>query len=189
MLTFNHELHQYRWNGQIVPSVTQILDQFSDYSMVPPHILERKRQIGTAVHAAIDLDLKGELDEESIHPAWEGYFKGWRKFKAESGFVIESSEQRIFSEKYQYAGTLDLVGELPSGPALIDTKTTVILMPSVGPQTAAYAEGIGRPRIKRYALQLTPDGLYNLEPCSNKNDFAVFQAALITFNWRKSWKQ
>ncbi|WP_297479816.1 hypothetical protein [Ferrovum sp.] len=172
-----------------MPSVTQILDQFSDYSMVPPHILERKRQIGTAVHAAIDLDLKGELDEETIHSAWGGYFDGWRKFQKESGFIVESSEQRIYSEKYRYAGTLDLVGTLSSGPALIDTKTTAVLMPSVGPQTAAYAEGIGKPRIKRYALQLTPDGKYSLEPCNGKNDWAVFQAALTLFNWRKSWKQ
>lgn len=189
MLTFNAERHEYRWNGQIVPSVTQVLDPLSDYSMVPSAILERKKQIGTAVHIAIDLDIKGELDESTIHPAWEGYFSGWRKFKEQSGFVVESSEQYVFSEKYRFAGTLDLVGMLPSGPALIDTKTTAILMPTVGPQTAAYAEGVQKPRINRYALQLSPDGKYNLEPCADKGDWAIFQAALTLWYWRQKCKK
>jgi hypothetical protein len=189
MLTFNPERHEYRWNGQVVPSVTQVLEPLSDYSMVPAAVLERKKQIGLAVHAAIELDLKGDLDESTIHPAWEGYFHGWRKFKEQSGFVVESTEQRVFSEKYRFAGTLDLVGALHRVPALIDTKTTTVLMPTVGPQTAAYAEGIKKPRINRYALQLSPDGKYNLEPCSDKGDWATFQAALTLWYWRQKCKK
>jgi ATP-dependent exoDNAse (exonuclease V) beta subunit len=189
MLTFNAERHEYRWNGQIVPSVTQVLDLLSDYSMVPLAILERKKQIGQALHAAIELDLNGELDYDTIHPVWEGYFIGWQKFISQSGFVVESNEQKIFSEKYRFAGTLDLVGQLNNESVLIDAKTTAILMPTVGPQTAAYAEGIKKPRIKRYALQLSPDGKYNLEPCTDKNDWAIFQAALTLWYWRQKCKK
>ncbi len=189
MLTFNRERHEYRWNGQIVPSVTQVLDPFSDYSMIPVATLERKKQIGVAVHLAIELDILGELDESTIHPAWSGYFDGWRKFRMHSGFIAELSEQFVYSEKYRFAGTLDLVGELPTGPALIDAKTTTVLMPTVGPQTAAYAEGIKRPRINRYALQLSPDGKYNLAPCRDKSDWATFQAALTLWYWRQKCKK
>lgn len=186
MLTFDRDKHEYRLNGRVVPSVTQILDSFVDLSRIPADVLERKRQIGTAVHAAIDLDCSNDLDEESIAPAWAGYFAGWRKFKAESGFIVESSERQVADKSGAYAGTLDLIGELPKHRALIDTKCTTSLYPTVGPQTAAYAKAAGETRIARYALLLTPDGRYNLEPLTNPNDFAVFNAALVIHYWRKS---
>lgn len=185
MLTFDHDKHEYRWNGKRIPSVTQILDPFVDLSRIPADVLERKRLIGTAVHAAIELDCAGDLDDDSIAPAWSGYFAGWRKFRAESGFTIEHSERQEYSP-LGYAGTLDLMGELPKHRALIDAKCTTSLYPTVGPQTAAYAQMVKEPRIKRYALLLTPDGRYNLEPLSNPNDLAVFNAALTLHQWRNT---
>lgn len=187
MLTFDADSHTYRFCGKVVPSVTQILDGFVDLSFIPRDVLERKRQIGTAVHKAIELDTAGELDEDSIDESWGGYFMGWRKFRAESGFEVSSSEQQLYSQKYGFAGTCDLIGTLPkAGLALIDAKTTTMLYPTVGPQTAAYAELANCPKAKRYALQLTPDGKYDLAPLTNRNDWSVFQAALILHNWRKT---
>ncbi len=100
---------------------------------------------------------------------------------------MEQSEQQHYSEKYGYAGTLDLLGELPTGPALIDAKSTVTLYPTVGPQTAAYAELVKRPKINRYALMLSPDGNYELKHLNNRGDWSVFLAAITIHNWRKSW--
>jgi len=186
VLAFNEERHEYRWHGRLVPSVTQILKDLTDYSMVPDAVLNRKRDIGIAVHKAIELDLDGDLDESTIDPAWSGYFEGWLRFKFESGFIVAQAEHKDYSERYGYAGTLDLLGELPNtGGALIDTKTCAVLMPSVGPQTAAYAELAKKPRINRYALQLTPEGKYSLVACTDKSDWAVFQAALTLHRWRK----
>lgn len=189
MLTFDRPTHTYQWNGETVPSVTQILGQLTDLSMIPRDVLERKRQIGTWVHEAIELDLAGDLDESSIGDDWSGYFKGWRKFQAESGFVMLENEQKVYSPKYRYAGTLDLFGDLPKlGRSLIDTKCTATIYPAVGPQTAAYAEARGTQKAKRFALQLKPNGTYNLHPCADRGDFGVFAAALTLFNWRKQWK-
>lgn len=189
MLTFDRFTHTYRWNGAVVPSVTQILGQLTDLSMIPRDVLERKRQIGTWVHEAIELDLAGDLDESSINDSWRGYFNGWRKFQAEAGFVMLESERQVYSSKYAYAGTLDLFGDLPKlGRSLIDTKCTATLYPTVGPQTAAYAEAHGAPKAKRFALQLKPDGTYNLHPCADRGDLGVFMAALTLFNWRSKWK-
>lgn len=189
MLTFDADTHTYRWCGKVVPSVTQILDRFTDLSMIPRDVLERKRQIGTAVHAAIELDVAGDLDESSIDESCAGYFKGWRKFRAESGFVATASEQMLYSKKYGYAGTIDLVGSLPKvEKALIDAKTTTMLYPTVGPQTAAYSELANCQKAKRFALQLTPDGTYFLEPLSDRNDWNVFAAALVLHKWRSICK-
>ncbi len=188
MLKFDAATHTYRLNGQVIPSVTQVLGQLTDLSMIPPAILERKRQIGVWVHAAIELDLKDDLDEDSIGDEWRGYFMGWRKFKTESGFVVQEAEQLVYN-KLGYAGTLDLLGELPkSGQVLIDTKCTATMYPTVGPQTSAYAQARGVPKAKRFALQLKPAGTYELHPCTDKNDFSVFMAALTLHKWRTQWK-
>lgn len=185
VLTFDPVPHHYFWEGRRVPSVTQVLDAYSDFSMIPPAVLERKRQIGTAVHAAIELDLKDELDYGFIDPVWAGYFGGWLAFKEQSGFVVEAAEQRVFHKTLRYAGTLDLIGGLPkAGAVLLDTKTCVMLPKSAGPQTAAYREAIKQPKRKRFALQLAADGSYKLEPLIAINDFAIFQAALTLFRWR-----
>ena len=62
VLTFDPEKHEYRINGVLVPSVSQILAPLYDFSKIPRDVLERKRQIGTAIHKAIELDLLGDLD-------------------------------------------------------------------------------------------------------------------------------
>lgn len=184
MLTFDADTHTYRWKGAQVPSVTQVLAPYTDLSKIPRAILERKRQIGTAVHKAIELDLADDLDEDSIAEECRGYFEGWRRFREQSYFGAALSEHQAYSEKFGYAGTLDLFGSLPSGPALIDTKCTTFVYPTAGPQTSAYAELIGKPKIDRYILQLSPDGKYELHPCRDRADWAIFQAALTLHHWR-----
>lgn len=186
MLTFDEASHEYRWNGTRVPSVTQVLAQLTDLSKIPADVLERKRQIGTAVHLAIELHLLNELDPDSLDEACIPYFDAFLKFMSESGFVVEHSERQLYSEKYRFAGTADLAGTFPkTGPALIDTKCTATLYPTVGPQVAAYAELAGTPRIKRYALQLCPDSTYRLDPLEDKGDWSIFHAALTLHHWRQ----
>ena len=50
MLTFDAEKHEYRWNGQLVPGVTSILEPLTDFSFVPPDVLRAAQDFGTAVH-------------------------------------------------------------------------------------------------------------------------------------------
>lgn len=213
--TFDPACHAYRLDGKVLPSVTQVLSVLtSDYfARIPPEVLERKRQIGQAVHAAIALDLAGDLDESSIDPAWEGYFQGWRKFRstiAEND--IGEGETPGYHRTYLYAGTPDLELRIYNGAfrakrwALVDFKCTWALHPAVGPQTAAYQEmrnASGRfvrrqdvvaqflrpqyPLVDRYALHLGPQGTYKLESLSDKNDFQVFLSALNLYRFREKY--
>ncbi len=185
-LTFDEPTHTYRFKGEPVPNVTSILAPWADFSKVPRDLLERKRQIGTAVHKAIELDLADNLDYDQIDPVWAGYFGGWLNFKAQSGFVMEASEQKVFHKTLRYAGTLDLLGTLPkAGESLIDTKCCAILPRTAGPQTAAYRDAIGSPKLRRFALQLSADGSYKLVPLDDLNDLAVFKAALTIHNYMR----
>lgn len=174
MLTFDPEPHIYRWNGRRIPSVTQVLEPLFDWSSVPAKVLERKRQIGVAVHSAIHMELTGGVDMASIDPSCVPYFDAWRRFRDDCHFEPVLIEFRVVSaelgERYRFAGTLDEWGPLQGDPALIDWKTCMQLhTDAVGAQTAAYLKslvrmGFGSLQDRRFALKLGADGRYKLEP-------------------------
>lgn len=64
--TYSEEWHTYRFNGKIIPSVTQLLDD-GTYVGVPEDILESARLRGTLIHKEIEdylkRGLKGYTDE------------------------------------------------------------------------------------------------------------------------------
>lgn len=186
-LVFNEQDHTYTYDGALVPNVTSILDPISELDGIPRSVLEEAAARGTAVHRAVELHLLGDLDESSLHPDVAVRFHQFLRFVRETGFRSEFSEQRVFCEKYKYAGTLDLVGRLARRRAMVDIKATSALPRTAGPQTAAYEHAF-RPRVggremPRYALQLLPDR-YVLHPLEDARDFRVFLACLTVHNWR-----
>ena len=65
-LVYDDDAHTYTLAGRVIPSVTQILKQVVDFSMVAPDILERKCAIGSVLHMAIALDHADDLDYDSL---------------------------------------------------------------------------------------------------------------------------
>lgn len=166
-LIFHPEDHRYTFNGQDVPGVTTALKVVSsaDYAFVDPDVLAAKAALGTAVHSMIELDCARELDTEDLDPMLQPFFDAWRDFVRQSGFTVLLSESKVHSPRYDYAGQLDLFGELNGIKAMIDAKCVAMVMPSTGPQTAAYLQALreSRPDLlppgtpcRRYALQLRP---------------------------------
>ncbi len=195
-LTFDEASHTYTHNGVVVPSVTQILAPLYDFSMVPEDVLERKKIIGTAVHAAIEISLTAEgLDPASIDPVWEGYYRAWEKFLADTGISrddIGPGENPLFHSAFGFAGKPDRVIHIDRKWAVVDYKTAVVLHPAIGLQLAAYREMLNHKSNKgehkvedRYALQLRKNGTYRLEKFSDKTDWATFLALLTINQWRK----
>jgi hypothetical protein len=202
-LTYNDDLHEYRVNGAVVPSVTQILAPLSamEYRGVDPDVMDRAAQLGKAVHRMIELDIAGMLDVDALSDLLRPYFVAWRNFRALSGFRALLSEQRVLSARYGYAGMLDLFGALNGDAALIDAKRTAQVPRTAGPQTAGYelalresmpeavaevASGPRGGRIKRYALHLQPEGKWTLVPFRDPNDQRVFLSALTLNTWSKA---
>jgi hypothetical protein len=199
MLTFDRESHTYQWNGQAVVNVTRVTDSLDSYFGVPANVLERKADIGDAVHYACELFDQGELDTDSLPEEIRGYVTAWIDLRATTGFVPSHVEQRVFSRRYKFAGTLDRVGYFsalkrvkPGDLCLLDIKTTATLMPAAGPQTAAYAgafEEMNGIKIKRrYVAQLKPDGTWRLEEHEDITDFSVFLSGLSIYAWRQRHK-
>lgn len=186
-LEFDAATHTYRVGGVLVPNVTSVLQVLSSYMDVSDDILIPAQERGTAVHRATELDDLDDLDEDSLDPMIVPYLEAWRQFKRDTRPVFHAIEQRVFSKRHWYAGTLDRIATLQGvrGISMLDIKTCVKVGKEVGPQTAAYAEAIEGYRISnRFAVQLRPDGTYRLIPCKERSDWAVFHSALTLYNWK-----
>jgi hypothetical protein len=163
-IEFVEDIHEYRVDGTVIHSVTQILQATGvvDYSYMPASVREAALIRGRKVHAATHFDDEGDLDESSISDELLGYVAAWRQYRAFSGFTPELIEHRGFNAEYRYAGTLDRLGTIGGKRTLVDIKTNTA-EPWVACQLAAYAGFFKDPRTyHRVCVELHRDGTYSL---------------------------
>lgn len=176
MLTFEAEKHEYRWNGVIVPSVTQILSAVLGDRYPETAAVERAKDRGTIVHETIALDLAGDLDEESVDPQVAPYLAAARLFCRECEFKPTLWETRRYSVGAMFAGTVDAANDCD----LVDWKTGGE-DPAHAIQTAAYAVLLGIEPRRRLAVYLRDDGQYRIGNHTNfkrdRADFLTLRAA------------
>jgi hypothetical protein len=93
---------------------------------------------GTKIHDAIEAILKGETPEIDlvIKPAVKAFydFLEIHKIKINEGAI----EKRIWSPKYRFAGTIDVLGELNGEYGVLDIKTSSGIWRDYNLQTSAY---------------------------------------------------
>lgn len=187
-LAFDEAAHRYTVQGRTVPSVTQILDPLCDFSMVDRQALERARQLGTAVHRMIELEVAGTLDESTVRGPLVGFLQQWREFVKVTGFRMLHCELRLYSSRYGYAGTMDLHGMLDD-ETLIDTKSGATPK-TAGLQTAAYHQlgvenSIFPPTTRRRVLDLKENSWRLTKPYTGTGDLRVFLSQLNVHNWQR----
>lgn len=194
-LHFDEASHTYSIGGAVLPNVTRILAPLVDYSMIPRDALERAKQEGKAVHTMVELDDHGTLDVAGL-PEWMApVYKAWCEFKEISGYRPVLAECKVYHRRYNYAGTLDKVCELPKlkgwpGESLLDVKRSLYAGAVIGLQTSAYEQALisdpSMPKPKRRgALRLAKDGKFRLEPYDDKADFSVFLSLLNIHRWKE----
>lgn len=124
-LTFNEELHEYRLDGVVIPSVTQLIKEagLSNFDMVNPDLLLRSIQFGKAVHKAIELKSKGTLDELTVDPIISAYAYQWEKFVKDFEYKQSTTEFRSVNTALKVGYCLDSVGVIGDQSALVDIKT------------------------------------------------------------------
>ncbi len=185
VLTFDEPKHEYRVNGVVVPSVTQILEDVGivDFSHIPPATRAMAMERGRLVHLATQLDDEGDLQEATLDPELLPYVQAWRNARRglEMGESFTLIEWRGHHAQFGYAGTLDRL----YGSLLIDIKTndapdwTRI-------QLAAYAALVtDKPMtLTRLAVELHRDETYRVAEYPARKwqaDFNVFLAALTVY--------
>lgn len=133
MLEFIDKEHIYVLNGEIIPSVSQILKELFPlkYDNVPKEILESKAQYGTQVHKFIEVI---ETKKPKRPLAYIKRYYNPNIYQIESikdylnlkeKYKIEIFEcEKMVHYKNKYAGRLDLKGYVNGKSAIIDIKTT-----------------------------------------------------------------
>lgn len=202
---FNEEDHRYEVRARTgttengwrqIPSVTQVLEAAGlapDFSFLDPFYLER----GAAIHEAVALDLRGELDWTSLDDRIRPFVDHARNWLDAIGATPLVVEFRWADKIHGYAGTLDLFCESKLGPLLIDWKAAHI-DPAYAVQVAGGYEPLLLQAAEEGAVPVAPGdvrrariGIVNLKTempkvdwINRDNNVEIFRAALAVTTWR-----
>lgn len=198
-LQFCKLTHEYRLpDGAWVPGVTEILsavgvsvdfEELGGLSATTAAAIERKRDIGQALHADAHAFDDDDLVLESVDPLVRPYLDAWIEFRRNTGIRPLVRERRVYHSAWRYAGTLDGLFATPQGQVvLVDIKTGNPTDSGCQWQTAAYAEAYRaehpEQRIHdRWGVHLKPGQIvpYQVHPYDSWRDVLEFQAFTTTF--------
>jgi hypothetical protein len=105
--------------------------------------LAKASEIGSQAHEWIEWQIKSQLLHEVgpcpvIGPAAMLAVSAWQRWKNSVSFKPLLCEQPVWSEYYEYAGTMDLLAEVNGEPMLLDWKTGKRIYEEAYLQNAAY---------------------------------------------------
>lgn len=191
ILTFDEVRHAYLLDGKPVPSVTKIISNVTEDMMMSNSFIKAGVR-GTTVHSICEkINLGEKVNIEQLPEDIDRYVQGYLSFVQGSGYSVTHSEMRVFSAKYRFAGTLDILARNKKGDlALMDIKTSAIVSPTTALQLAAYKMAVeemgvlGKEKIKeRACIWLTGDNSYELIHYKDPGDSNVFICKLVSHNW------
>lgn len=170
IITFDSNTHTYTLNGEVVPSVTQMLDvlTYTDYGKIDKSVLEYASRRGTDVHeATMEYDL---TDSTEVDAEIEPYVRAYAQFVADYKPNYFGIEEVVANEQYHYAGTVDRFGIMDGVQFVLDIKTVAspnrMTYIKTALQTYLYEIAIGGDfgfvGSKLYVLFLRKDGTYRL---------------------------
>jgi hypothetical protein len=124
-------------------------------------VLQRKKDLGTSVHAAISAHCRDEFFP--ISPKEEGYLESYLKWEKEVKIGVCFSENRLYHEGMKLTGCIDLIAEVGENRHIIDFKCTVSADPIKWPIQAALYQLLAMTNgltVEKTALfvQLDPKG-------------------------------
>lgn len=148
----------FRWyqiGGKKYISVTQVLEVAQHFRLSnwlknnSKNKVEKTKketaQLGTDLHKLVELDLNHEEPKE-IRPELMNAFANWKKVKSEYEIGALLTEQTVVSDKYGYAGTVDMLiqGRFPkvNKPFAVADLKTGFFSVKAGYQIASYRQAI-----------------------------------------------
>jgi hypothetical protein len=202
MLEYIDDGHIYKWDGRQIPSVSNILAPYMDFSKVPKQMLLDKQAWGTSVHLYLQEYDRGILDYDAIEDAVEpdapdikAVVMSWDKFIDPYLEKVDTMkiEHQMFSPRLRYAGTADRI----VGNAVIEIKTSQPRK-AVGVQLAAYAnlaiennlmvrESVDGKVVDPILVSWHVDehGRNTVKTWDYKSNFNVFMCLITAFNFFK----
>ena len=177
-LTFNEETHEYRLDGELVPSVSELLRPITSeqFAAISPEVLRIAAERGTEVHEICQsIDYGLDIDPAEATPDVWGYVEAYQQFLYDHAVEWYGIEEMGACTDFpvDYAGTVDRWGMVDGKLAVVDIKT--VAQPSIEQkiavtlQTYMYDWMVGEKHDttieKIYALYLKKDGDYTLMDC------------------------
>ena len=166
-----------------------------DYSFVNADVLERKSDLGIAVHKACCL-----FDQNrkfSVDPEVDPYVDAWKEFRERTRFVprlIEQPHEAVVNGM-SYTMRVDREGLLAGEETIVELKTCANAMRHHGVQLAGYAMGLPREKSsspfgrfllrRRIVVKLTRQGVAKVIRYDDNADFGVFVSALYVATWKR----
>ena len=187
-LVFHNDTHTYVVDGHILPSVSDIFSPLEDFSKVNPEVLRRKAKIGSLVHEYTELlDYGEEIHGFEVEEEVRGYVLSYSRFLHDYSPEWTAIEKPLYSEEFNFAGTLDRLGIIDGRKTLVDIKTASSVTPrtkiSWAAKLQAYSVLLGE-EVQRWNLLLMPDGKYRIynaettESTYNTNSKELFELLL-----------
>lgn len=201
-LDYDEGAHSYKVDGVKVPSVTKIVDgcfpkNLTDWALSVgkeeyDKTIEEALQIGNDTHAWIEEYIKADDDLVeilNIKPAPNRSVEAFLEWYAWSHAEFIESEQKIYCDKYKYAGTVDAVAKINGRVCVIDFKTSKKIYKPYHLQVSAYAQAIRRMNSMRewplgIILRLDKEtGQYQQKVFETKDHFQIFLKCIEIKNW------
>lgn len=186
-LIFYEDTHQYELDGELLPSVSEIIRFISreHYADINPVYIERAAERGTRIHKACEqLDLTGECDvDEDIVPYVEAYTAFLNDYKPK-WLCVEMAGYSTADKHLGFAGTIDRKGLVNGHDTIVDIKSSAQpYLPAVKAQLGGYAL-IAKPLITLNdipvqniaMLQLKKDGTYKYQEFDEREAYNLFDA-------------
>ena len=195
-LHFDSDTHTYSIDGKKLPSVTEICGLLNNWGDINPAILMQAARRGSVVHEYCELVDYG-VDEDGIEcePDLAGYVIAYMRFLRDYKPSWEMVEQKVYSDQFGFAGTLDRYGTIDGKPVLLDIKTsssvnklTKIIWAC---QLSAYALLLAKaddPKLRRWNLVLKRDGKYQVIDASESEERYAFSGYSLFNTLLLIWK-
>jgi len=118
--------------------VSEILSQWDRFGHIDKEVLQRKAQIGTNVHKAIE-DHHNDMCP-ILEKAEEGYFESYKKWFESTNPQILNLEKRFYSDSMMITGQVDAIIRFPHSEdsILVDFKTSASESPKIWPLQAGF---------------------------------------------------
>ena len=154
---------------------------------------EKAADIGTCVHAMIEMSIKGAHDTEityyvlktltendAVDRAWSAYH-AYKKWAAGFGVQVLEQELQLVSEQYRYGGTLDAIALVGNSLALLDWKSSNAIYTDYLVQLAAY----GNLWNEKFPQKRLTGGYHLLRFSKENADFAHHHYDNLDEAWRQ----
>lgn len=159
----------------------------------------RAKNIGTEAHDWIERYIKSRIlelqppempDYPPVLSAVEAYLD-WERNAGDLEYI--SSERKVYSRKYMYSGTVDILLRINGELVVADLKTSKAIYPEYYIQCSAYASAISEEDgsvVDKIAIIRVPkdgEGVEIAESVDVDYFFGIFRACLVIWRWKNNW--